>query len=210
MIQLGRPKTAEGCLSMRIGAIVLLCFLPSKGGYSTDATRPLVVDCGVEALYLAIASLGNNETLDGFASRLPSPGPNGHSLTDLARFAKDRGFHVRLVDTSCNNLTERSANESFACIAWIAPNHFVNIAECVEHQVTVVDFPNRRTMPISLFRKDWNGEALLISTDELASEASLSAKLCAKHCFKYLILLGLAGAVAWAGRVMHARFRKVI
>ena len=129
-------------------------------------------NCGPYCLYVAARLLGNDVgTFEQFYKRFEEPDGRGYSLGKLEAVAQSLDLKTYGVQTSAEILALRPGR--FACIAWISGQHFVLIHSIDQGQLMIIDPPSTYPIPIEVFRTKWDGQALLISPDELLTDEEL-------------------------------------
>lgn len=130
------------------------------------------VRCGSKCLYIALSSLDMPPaSFEHLENLLGSPQPHGYRMDQLADAARQCGAKVLGVRTTFDNLVRRK--ERFACIAHVRGNHFVLFSDITSGSVAVIDAPNEYNVPLATMTTQWDGDALLISSQELATEETL-------------------------------------
>lgn len=133
------------------------------------------VRCGGYCLFVALDALGlAPRTYEELERQLGSAEPKGYSVARLREVAQARGAHAVAVETTIDGLRARADREKFACIALMSDEHFLALYDLDGKIAYVVDPPRTYETPVETFRKFWTGNALLISSDPLASEESLA------------------------------------
>ncbi len=128
---------------------------------------------GGYCLYVALLASGFEPgTFEDFTRTLGEPGPEGYSMADLDRRARDAGAETIAIQSTLENLQARQ--EPFACIALLDSAHFVLLNQIEENHVSIVDPPRSYTLPIDTFRQTWSGNCLLIGPTPFASEESIN------------------------------------
>jgi len=128
--------------------------------------------CGCHCLFVSLRALDVEiASLAELEERLGQPGPGGYSMAQLDDAAHTYGAHTLGVETNAEDLLRRPGR--FACIALIADNHFVNLANVDDGRAHVVDPPRASWIPLTTLRTQWDGRALLIAREPLLAEADL-------------------------------------
>lgn len=192
------PAPAEDANNMKTAFVL---FLACLGAVTPDSlsTTETDVRCGSRCLYVALKSLDIPvESTSELEESMGSPFPGGYSMTQIATAAEERGAKTLGVKTTFENLKNRPGR--FTCIAFIRGNHYVLFGDVKDGTVTYVDPPIITDIPCATAQIDWQGEALLISADDLVPEADLSKGLAT---WKYWMAITPCVAV-----FLYYRFRR--
>lgn len=128
--------------------------------------------CGLNTLYVSLKALDAEvASVEELKKKLGSPPSEGFSLGQLAEVAEGFSLHTLGVKTTAANLELRRGR--FACIAHVGGSHFLNIGQIGEGFATIIDPPRSYELPLSTLESQWDGKALLISREPLASEEDL-------------------------------------
>ena len=147
--------------------ILTLAVLGAAAGDSVSAAENHL--CGLHCLYVGLSVLGEEVSLEGLRDELGEPDRDGYVLGRLAVAAEDRGLVARPMNTDLAWLKARRG--PFACVAHVRGSHFVLVTQIDDDgTVTVVDPPDRYTMPAATFREIFDGDVLLLAREERALE----------------------------------------
>lgn len=120
--------------------------------------------CGPECLAELLRRQGRTADIHALADAMQT-GPEGTTLEQLARVAKQQGFTPQGLELTQKGL----AQQSLPLIALLAPGHYVLVQAVNADSVTIWD-PNgngvghgsERTLKLSEWQRDWTGMALSI------------------------------------------------
>lgn len=182
----------------RLIALMFVSFLhgilPSHA-YSADSR------CGAYCLYVALKGLECEvPTFKTFEHSLEAPPKEGYSMAQLGDIAQRYGAHSLGVNTSLDNLALRE--EPLACLALLKECHFVVISDFTDREVTILDPPRAKTVPVSTLGIVWDGQALLISKRPLALEEEIGDRRRLSYTWgaAAAIALLLVGLAFWVRR----------
>ena len=147
-----------------------VCMLTMTCAFCQQASGKLneIDQSGIQCLFVALVALEIEAgEYERFESSIPKPAASNYSLSELADIAKSKGAKVCEVSTSFRNLRDRK--QQFACIAHLRDkNRFVLIQDVDDQLAYLVDPPREFTVPVDTMSVVWNGDALLISREDLA------------------------------------------
>lgn len=152
--------------------------------------------CGGYCLFLALDAVGLAPRNYGeLEAALGPPGTTGYSMAGLEAVARSFGAFTLAVETSAENLHNRSAVERFTCIAFMKLNHFILIYDIDGSTASIADPPNANTIPIDTLNMQWSRKALLISASPLAPESDFIPKSGYLEVIPAAVLLACAAAL---------------
>lgn len=134
--------------------------------------------CGLYCLYVALKALDIPvKTIEDLEKELGPPSAAGYSFEDLEKVASELGAKTLGVTTTAENLKRRK--RPFTCIAQVLRTngeHYVLITDVTDKGIMVCDPPSSgpALVPFETFATQWIGRSLLISPNELESEASVT------------------------------------
>ena len=133
-------------------------------------------DCGCRCLYIAMSALLENPqlSLSNLIEDL-KPDNDGTSIGQLEQVAVRVGLNTLAVETSLEALQSR--RRPFVAIAHLNHNHFVVISGIDNEGVTTIDPPAVRAVSKSAFESEWSGNVLLLSTQPLEPEKTVSRRI---------------------------------
>lgn len=128
--------------------------------------------CGARCLYVGLVALGLDPgEYSDFLEKCGKVDPRGFSIGQLEEIAKKHGARTLAVKTTLENLKLREG--PFVCIAHIDGDHFVNVGDISDNMVWVINPPQESSVSCEVFKKRWEGIALLLSQSELVREEDL-------------------------------------
>ena len=135
------------------------------------ATEPRPdVRCGAYCLFVGLKALDlASGPFATFERNLGPAGAGGYSLTDLERFARERGAATQVIATDLETL--RSVSKPSVCIA-LLKDHFVILKsfDDATRMVSVIDPPREYEQPVRAFRGRFTGNALILSVTPVSFE----------------------------------------
>lgn len=151
---------------MRVIVFLAAVLLLAVHARADDGPDP---NCGPFCLYVAAASLGRHVgTFEEFCKRFGEPDGRGYSLGQLEAMSQSLDLKTHGLKTTVETLALRPPR--FACIAWVKGQHFVLINSVADGQLSIIDPPRSYQIPIDTFKTQWDGTALLISSDEILTD----------------------------------------
>lgn len=131
--------------------------------------------CGIRCLYICDCALRDNtRTFEEFQRQYGATRLLPASLNTLRETAESIGLKALPVKTTISRLQyRRRSGERFLFIAHVFQNHFVIVFDGSEANVSFVDFPMKKTVPIATFGTIWDGTGLILSANELVDESML-------------------------------------
>ena len=146
-------------------------------GHQEAAARPIdTVDadaqCGVESLYLAIVSVGDERPFEDIRQHcLPVP-EQGYSVGELRDYSQSLGYETLVTQTNFDRLRARAAREKFGCVACLKEGHFVTIVDTTEEGYTIVNGTDLSVIDRRVFPLRWDGTVLLVAEQSLRDESA--------------------------------------
>jgi len=167
------------------------------------------VNCGVYCLKSALSTLRQPpEILARVDEIIGAPAAGGYSIRQLDTAAQQLGLQSTAVRTTPENLQFR--HRPFVCIALLSDSHFVILANIENDAVTIVDPPAIRETSLPALLSQWDGTALILSTEPLETEDDLTARIQGQQLRKNLIHRGglvlIVGTVLGTVRVLGRRW----
>lgn len=182
--------------SLRLSLALLLTLFFSDLGQCADTAVPKPY-CGADCLYISLRSLDIDvPAYKEFIGLMGEPRSTGFSMEDLKTQANRFKAQAVGVVTTPQNLLARTGR--FACIAWLKRGHFVILADVdsVKQEAQIVDCPLEATVSFAALKSQWNGEALLVSREALASEETVALHAATVEGMSLPWIIGLAAIIA--------------
>ncbi len=192
----GRNRKGLAAATMRYVVLLMIVQLltPLVGAADAPPLR-----CGSHCLYTVMKRFDvGPQSFHELEAMLGQPTPAGYSMQQLADCASQAGLQVLGVKTTLQNLRERRG--IFTCIARLNRNHFVLVADIGDSQIRLIDPPGISNIPASTFQTQWDGNAILISSDEIEPESEVASRLwwrgiVYRSARNIVVLLALAGGL---------------
>ncbi len=150
------PEARRAVAELRGGDQPVLARRPDAGSTPGDAPRQI---CGPVALRGLLQALGVETTVETLAQAAGTDA-TGTSMLGLLKAAKALGVDLHGVQTG------RDGELAPPFIAFVNGNHFVLVREGRDGGYTVVDVDGtERAVSRDLFRREWDGKALVTAAD---------------------------------------------
>lgn len=204
-----KKSDRRSCLMVGLcGWSLLICTLvradaqqgatPAAPTAAAATGNPPDLRCGAFCVYISLKGLHfPTASLEEILSKMGPASPAGYSFAELETCAKSYGAQTLGVSTSFENLQRRE--RPFACIARLKSGHFVNIIDIEGGSATLIDPPSKKVVPLSTLASQWDNTALLISTEVLEPEDSLTPRWSWKLAALGGVLAFGSAGLAWWG-----------
>ncbi|MBU4376509.1 MAG: DUF1080 domain-containing protein, partial [Candidatus Omnitrophica bacterium] len=185
--------------------ILSLCSIVSAGEKKIATTGPLLLQeiCSENNMSSNIKDIEKSAKTDKGAT----------SFSGLKKAAEKKGFVVQGLKTDVGKLKELTQK---GCVLVVLSKNrtYVRVKDASEWTVTLHNpsrYPKSSSMPISVFKKQWDGKALFIQTKKQANEAPLNGIILAASAEEGSTVEPLSGGreeaalVALSGAEMEAQ-----
>lgn len=191
----GRNQKGLAVGKMRYVVLLMIVHLSTPLIGTAD---PPPLRCGSHCLYTVMKRFDvGPPSFSELEAILGQPTPAGYSMQQLADCASQAGLQVLGVKTTLQNLRERIG--IFTCIARLNKNHFVLVADIGDSEIRLIDPPGISNIPASTFQTQWDGNAILISSDKIEPESEVVSRLWWRgFVYRTALTMGILTAGAFA------------